>query len=254
MSCTQEEQALQQEASPISSKEEVLKEEMKSVNNKSCNNSTSSSMNNNNSLLTAALTSTATTKQMRRLNKQKKTLYMCKRELVKPLRYRRNFEHLLKNLVIPSVESVQLEILQHQRERKHLLHRTELHEIFVTENVKRVVLDFDNNNNNKDNALSTPNSTCTELQYTAEPIPPELAAEEEKQKKQSKPIPISIAVSTERKSIQGDDLTIESKPVTYSSSFPPMTEEGRNAFLTRRNLALKQWSANANAKRTSTRN
>lgn len=227
MGCTQEEQRVSsQEASPIPSKEEqeVFKEEMKSTNNKSCNNS--SSTNCNNSLLTAALTSTVTTttKQMRRLNKQKKTLYMCKWELVKPLRHRRNFGHLLKRLVIPSVESVQLEILQHQRERKHLLHKTELHEIFVTENVKRVVLDFDNTKDN--NVLSTPNSTCTELQYTAEPIPPELATEELKQKKQSKPVPISVVVSAARKSIQGDDLTIESKP--YSSSFPPMTEEGRD--------------------------
>lgn len=106
------------------------------------------------------------------LNRKKQTLHMCKGISCSSLRFRRNFSSMLSELILPDWDSVQCEIMQIQRERTWN-HPSKNHkqwqEIFVTNNVKRIVLDFSPSADRSNE--STPNSSRVELQYAPEQIP-----------------------------------------------------------------------------------
>ena len=137
-------------------------------------------------------------------------MLMCKRGIL-PLRIRRNIAHKLVHLCIPSIESIQLEILCIQQQQKQMMREQR-----VTYNVKRLVLDSQH--------CSTTTTTTLDTVYTAEAIPAEILDVGHLQRR----------VVSEPKLLQGDDAHWEIGPKESR-----MSEEQKRAFLKTRYGRMK---------------
>jgi len=162
-------------------------------------------------------------------NRRKKSLLMHKKGLL-PLRFRRNVAHLLTVLRLPSIQSVQEEILLIQQQQRQMIREQRL-----TCNVKRLVLPL------------------VDITYTAEAIPAEILEDGEQQAVQQQQQQQQTRFPFVGKILQGDDLcsnnsgnntswnsSVGMKSATSSSEVViRMSEEQKRTFLKTRYSRMK---------------
>jgi hypothetical protein len=180
-----------------------------------------------------------TTLQCKILNRRKKTLFMQKKG-IPPLRYRRRIDHLLVRLSLPSIESIQEEILFIQQQ----IQKEQREHVVVGCNVKRVILNLGPSaihttstaTVNTTTTTTTITRTYLESMYSTDAVPAEILEDNNSTSLQQQ----HHSRHAEPKiQLQGDDAVHIYGQKSQPSQTVRMSTEEKHAFLKHRYGMMK---------------